>query len=304
METIVTKDERTTLVNDPTKTFTATSLSDINNLIGGGKKIDAPKNLVADSLDAQSIDLNIKVDRVDMAKKVLKSQSLKNQTNTRTTGINPLGTNTSITYSGNRSMMGRMLPLLFIVAGVALGVQYVMQNKERLFGPTRSVSATSSEAPTAAPATPVARPTKAAIFIRSVPNGAQIEIDGQDAGETPREVQAPLNKPFRIGLKRQGYIPYYKDYQIDRAGMEFAATLQKASVGYLNIEVNPSANTDIYLNGQKLVEKPPIKRYPVPAGTVIQIKAQNPFNSTQDQKTVSLKQDTEQTIRLYLRRKK
>ncbi|MCC6278056.1 MAG: serine/threonine protein kinase [Oligoflexia bacterium] len=298
------KEERTVLVNDGTKTFTATSLSDINHVLGK-KEVDLPKNLLSEeAMNAKNIDLNIKVDRIEMAKKVISSQTPKQQSSfTRTTGVNPLGTNTSITSLGRGSGLGRFVPLMFVFVGLALGAQYVVNNKEKFFGSNRQVASPQADNTQATkPSTPTL-PKEFNLFIRSVPNGASIEIDGQPSGETPREVKVPAGKPFRIGLKRQGFIPYYKDYQIDKAGQEFAATLQKAAVGYLNIEVSPSHNVDIYVNGQKLVEKSPIRRYAVPAGTVIQVRALNPYNDASDQKTLSLKQDTEQTVRLFLRRK-
>ena len=118
-------------------------------------------------------------------------------------------------------------------------------------------------------------------------------------GTTPGEIKLDMNKPVTISIRRDGYIPYVKDLVPTTSPEDFNATLQKAAIGYLNIEVQPTSAV-IYLDNQKLAEKLPIVRYPVPAGKPITIRAENPYLNTSDQQRVLIKQDTVKTVILYL----
>jgi hypothetical protein len=71
---------------------------------------------------------------------------------------------------------------------------------------------------------------------------------------------------------------------------------QKAT-GYLDIETLPSS-ADIYIDGKKLNEKSPIRRYPVPANKSITVSAINTFSNTRADAVISVKQDAIKFIRL------
>jgi len=143
---------------------------------------------------------------------------------------------------------------------------------------------------------------KVTMMVRSNPQGAEITVDGENMGVTPAEVKLDMNKPVTISIKRDGYIPYVKDLVPTTSPQEFNATLQKAAIGYLNIDVQPTSAV-IYLDNQKLAERLPITHYPVPAGRTIVVKAVN-LSGLSDQQKVLIKQDTVQSVILYLQKNK
>jgi hypothetical protein len=143
----------------------------------------------------------------------------------------------------------------------------------------------------------------ARVYVQSLPTGAQIEVDGQTLGTTPAEVPIAMNKKVLVSIKREGYLPYVKEYFAQKSPEEFSATLQKARLGYVDIDIT-AGDADIYVNDQKLAERPPIRRYPVPADTKLEIKAINSLTNTSDQISVVVKQDTVQKVRLYPRKTK
>jgi eukaryotic-like serine/threonine-protein kinase len=142
-------------------------------------------------------------------------------------------------------------------------------------------------------------PIKAHVMVHSIPAGATINVDGQDFGTTPAEILVDMNKKVSLSLRRDGYIPYSKQLVATISPEDFTATLQKAIVGYLNIDVRPTTAT-IFINGEKLGERTPISRYPVPAGKSLVIKAVNPYLNTHDEQNVNVKQDTVKDVTLFL----
>jgi hypothetical protein len=140
---------------------------------------------------------------------------------------------------------------------------------------------------------------KAHVMVHSVPDGALIDVDGQNLGTTPSEILVDINKRVSILLRRDGYIPYAKQFVASSSPQAFTATLQKAIVGYLNIDVRPTT-ASIFINGEKLAEKTPITKYPVPAGKTLVIRGVNPYLNTSDEQTVTVKQDTVKNIVLFL----
>lgn len=288
--------EEKTQVTESTKTSTYT---------GTGKMMEreAPKNLILGGSEKPR-DFSIKVDKGELARKSIG------------TAKPTLSYNTSSSYSQNRapitqikqeSIVARWLPTLLILAAVGFGSYSFLKKPEQFFelaqrivNPFKAKVAIQSSKTT----TPVVVPVETArVFVNSIPAGAQITVDNQAMGTTPAEVTMPLNKQVSLSLRKDGYLVYSKDFMASRSPDEFRATLQKTSVGYLDIEVQP-AGSDIYINGQKLAEKSPVKRYPVPADKPIRILASNPYSNTQDQAQVIVKPDTVKTIRLFPRKKK
>ncbi len=139
------------------------------------------------------------------------------------------------------------------------------------------------------------------LHLQSEPEGAQIFIDGKDIGyTTPARVTVKANTPFNLTLKKEGFLAYERRLKT-RNDTSFKATIQRARVGYLDINVvNPGSNTILYINGERLAEKPPLNRYAVPAGTQIQIRAENPFARTSAQTTVSVGTDQKRSVQLIL----
>lgn len=144
------------------------------------------------------------------------------------------------------------------------------------------------------------------LLITSTPSGAEIYLNGTSLGRvTPSKIKVPSNEKFMITLKRGGYIDYERrDLLKSEVGIKFAATLQKALVGYLNIDVIPPRAAKIYINGQKLSgEMLPIFNYAVPAETWIVIRAEEPVSSLVAEEKIYLSRDQKRSLTLYLKKK-
>ena len=136
--------------------------------------------------------------------------------------------------------------------------------------------------------------------IQSKPLGASIYINHQNTGfYTPGRILLQPNIPYTISLKKRGYIDYTKTITATENGQQFTATLQKEQTAYISVNVTPM-NADIYINDEKLSEKPPLTKYAVPANKILKIRAYNPYSRTEDQKEISVKEDNHITIDLYL----
>lgn len=146
----------------------------------------------------------------------------------------------------------------------------------------------------------------AELLITSTPSGAEVYVNGVNTGKvTPSKIKVPGNDKFMISLKRSGYLDYErKDLLKSEVGIKMAATLQKALVGYLNIDVIPPRAARIYINGQRLSgELLPIFNYAVPAETWIVLRAEDPVGGLGAEEKVYLSRDQKKSITLYLKRK-
>ncbi len=126
------------------------------------------------------------------------------------------------------------------------------------------------------------------IVITSDPPGANITINSKNTGKTtPARVEVHPFEEFELSLRKDGYL----EYQISTDAMEkssFSGTLQKAAIGYLDINVEP-ADAIVFINGVRLKEKLPIRKYRVPSSIPITIKAVNPISKKSNQTTIKLK---------------
>ncbi len=144
------------------------------------------------------------------------------------------------------------------------------------------------------------------VIISSSPSGAEIYLNGSNTGFiTPSRIEVPAHEPFNLSIRRSGYVEYVvEDVNAGRIGTKIDANLQKAIVGYLDIDVVPPTKAKIYINNQLLEgETLPINRYVVPANTKLVIKAVDPFSGVQDLKVVTLQKNQRQNIILNLPRK-
>lgn len=144
------------------------------------------------------------------------------------------------------------------------------------------------------------------LSISSQPSGAQILIDGVDTNRTtPAVVSVTANKEVRITLKKDSYYKYEVKKMLKETG-SLAATLQELPIaGFVNINVqNGGAQPVIYINGQRLVEQPPIKRYAVSADSEVKVMAVNPITQLKDEVTIKVQANKETTVDLILGRKK
>jgi serine/threonine protein kinase len=314
-------------------TFTETN--DVSNLHSGesdvpkslsiatDNKIDIPKNLFIDKTgESKLVDFDIKIDPLELQRQVqsrgVANQYLKDARSGSRTGIvSPLHSSyraTSNNEFGMQSAHGNFakhIPKAIIIFSFSMLSVVVFKNfdqiaklGDKMLGRVEGQIELQSTSPNPV-SPPVAVPNseiQSRVFIRSIPAGADILVDGELKGTTPAEILLPMKQKYTVALNRDGYFPYKKDFIATKDLEDIAATLQKANTGYLSIEAPSTA--DIYINGQKLVEKSPIARYPIPAGTRIKIVAVNPFSNSTDEKTVTVKQDTVMPIKLFPRKNK
>ncbi|MBK9294604.1 MAG: serine/threonine protein kinase [Oligoflexia bacterium] len=282
--------EKTQYVNDATKTTTYTETG-------------APNNLVLESANESIKSFDIKVDKGELVRKSLDTK--QPQKIISQGSYNSI--RSAVTQSKNKqsSFMGSFFTIAAL-ALVGVGSFLFLTKPEKFFEIAAKVlnnkpTITNTQASKATQVPPPVETVR--VFVNSFPAGAQITVNNLVVGTTPAEINLPLNKQSTLSLRRDGYLVYTKDFIASKNPDEFRATLQKANFGYLDIEVQPSTS-DIYINGQKLAEKSPIKRYPVPADKPIRIIASNPYSNTQDQIQVTVRADTIKTIRLFPRKKK
>lgn len=176
-------------------------------------------------------------------------------------------------------------------------------------GPSEDLGSQSQPAPIRnAPETvaeaPVIQNVTKPLIIQSVPSGAEIFIDGVSTKEsTPSRIQVPADRKVVLTLKKERYLDYVKsDFEITAfPKSSLTATLQKAMVAYLDIDVVPSRNVKVYVNGQLLKENTlPIYKYAVPAGTAITIGAVNAVTGEKVQEKITLLEDQRRSITLKL----
>ena len=148
-----------------------------------------------------------------------------------------------------------------------------------------------------------AGPSYRELIVSSAPSGAEIYIDGKNTGLiTPSRVKIPTHKPFDISVRRSGYVEYIRP-QLDggKIGPKIDVTLQKAVVGYLDIDVRPPKNARVYINKREVKGRLPITRYPVPANTPLVIQASDPYNRVSAKKIVSVKKNQRSQVIIDLR---
>ncbi|MCB9084764.1 MAG: protein kinase [Bdellovibrionaceae bacterium] len=144
------------------------------------------------------------------------------------------------------------------------------------------------------------------LLITSTPSGAEIYVDGRNSGKvTPSKIKVPSTEKFLVVLKRTGYIDYERrDLLRSETGRKLAATLQKALVGYLNIDVIPPRAVKVFINGQRLSgEMLPIYNYAVPAETWVVVKAVDPISSLAAEEKIFLSRDQKKSVTLYLKKR-
>ncbi len=141
------------------------------------------------------------------------------------------------------------------------------------------------------------------VVIESNPSGARIAIDGQDTGMlTPAQKSVEASKEFTLALRKEGFQYYEVKHRASFNGVEVKATLlRRPKMGYINLELtNGGSNPVIFINGQRIEEKLPLKNYAVLAGSQVKIQAHNPFTGLSAEKVVSVGDDQKIQINLIL----
>lgn len=145
------------------------------------------------------------------------------------------------------------------------------------------------------------------VIISSTPSGAEIYINNIDTNMiTPSRVEIPVHKPFHLYIKRTGY-QAYELAKVDgnKVGTKIEAILEKAVVGYLDIDVSPPLKVELYINNRRVKQDIlPILKHEVPANKRIVIKALDPYRNSQETAVVTLKPNQRRKVILNLQNKK
>lgn len=143
------------------------------------------------------------------------------------------------------------------------------------------------------------------LSVISEPSGAKIYIDGADTQQyTPAIVAITANKDINITLVKDGYYKYQTVKLFKEASTLSANLIPTPTMAYINIYVvNGGENPVIYINGNRLSEKPPVNQYAVPANSDIEIYAVNPFTNLSDKVKIKLTANKTENIQLILGRK-
>ena len=142
------------------------------------------------------------------------------------------------------------------------------------------------------------------ISMTSLPTGARIFVNNRDTGQlTPSIVVLESGKDIAISMTKVGYAKYETTKQFTQTS-SFTATMQpQISGGYVNIYiVNGGAKPAVFVNGQRLAEELPVKKYRVPANTEIIISAENAITRLKDEIKVKVAADQIQDVELILGR--
>jgi len=141
---------------------------------------------------------------------------------------------------------------------------------------------------------------KFTVSVYSTPPQAQIFIDGKETGfSTPSSIRLDSMKAHEISLKLPGYFIYRTEYFADKSVDRLDASLQKTSEAFLNINVFPNTAI-VYINGQRIPEKLPIKSYAIPANKEIIVRAEDPITQTQASQVVFVEENKVKRIDLFL----
>lgn len=313
-------EDRTSVTNTQTMTnpdHLAVGLMDLPNSIYDDK---APANAAVPTPV-----VNLEDKKLDM-KTSIKTNVSRSYANKTGTGLNvPQGTGVSIRYSGTQSSFkvpqkksSGLLSKMFISTVIVFGAYYFWNQKnisstsnttDLAQNPEPQKLDVSSNANTSSNPTPPAIESastmKVAVNINSQPIGARVFIDGVDTGQfTPTRRVIEANKEVQISLRKDGYLYYERTEIVREPGTTITATLQREPVmGYAYISViGGGPETIIYINGQRLTEKPPIQKFAVPANAPVKIEAYNPFLKTRDTQTVVIGPNQKKSVRLVLGR--
>jgi eukaryotic-like serine/threonine-protein kinase len=145
---------------------------------------------------------------------------------------------------------------------------------------------------------------KVTVSMSSTPSGARIFVDGKDTGQlTPSIVSVVANKDINISMVKDGFSKYESTKMFEQTS-SFSATLQKQiNGGYVNIYVvNGGARPAVFVNGQRLSEELPIKKYRIPANTETTIYAENAITRLADQVKIKVGSDQITDVELILGR--
>ena len=149
-------------------------------------------------------------------------------------------------------------------------------------------------------------PNEVGLIITSDPSGAEIFINGRNTKSvTPAMVEVPLNQPFRLDLRKSGYVDYYQeDVLTNRLGQRVVANLKKAELAQIDLDIRPTTNIRVFLNERPLNENQlPLIGYAIPANVPITIRAVLKSTGNEESMTFELPPNGRKAILLDLRKR-
>jgi serine/threonine protein kinase len=222
----------------------------------------------------------------------------------------------------NSSMMTSIGIGLFALFVIGAGGVYLWKRPAKVAGPETSVAVKQQPpSPPVAVANPdpvPAQPPPPAngglieaasqaqyytVIIESFPSGARIAIDGQDTGMiTPAQKSIEASKEFTLSLRKEGFQYYERKERAVQNGFQVKASLlPMPKMGYINLDLtNGGSNPVIFINGQRIEEKLPLKNYAVIAGSQVKIQAHNPFSGLAAEQIVTVGANQKIQINLIL----
>lgn len=115
--------------------------------------------------------------------------------------------------------------------------------------------------------------------------------------KTPARIEVDATKAVRFLLKKDNFLDYEFGAEPSTSPFRMEATLQRAKAATVDIEAIPS-DAKIFINGVQLKERLPILNYAIPANSEVRIRAEDPFQQTFDEISVTLKENMRKKISL------
>jgi serine/threonine-protein kinase len=156
-------------------------------------------------------------------------------------------------------------------------------------------------------ATELALSQPISLNIQSNPQGATVEINGRAVGITPYVGSVPEGEKFNVRLTRDGFIPRELIDQVaiknpqGEAIMRLNITLQpQPPSGFVEVLLVGPWGTDTFvlINGQRVIDRAQLARYPVPAGVPVRIEAKSPFMKAEASQVIEVNRDQLISVKL------
>lgn len=148
------------------------------------------------------------------------------------------------------------------------------------------------------PSPPIKAEETVSVAVTTEPSGAQVYIDGEPTGMvTPARMSVVKGKEFKISLRKEGFLSYDQTLNLTSTD-SLSFPLLPVSVGYITVTVPFGENTtELFIDGVKLPQRPPLLRHPVPAGRSIKVMVRN-RGGAQAEETVRVDKDREKKLTL------
>lgn len=142
-------------------------------------------------------------------------------------------------------------------------------------------------------------PVQVAVLVVSEPTGAEIFIDGSSTGViTPATVQVEEKRPVTIEGRREGFAPGKTRVESPENGAKVLVELQKANVGFLDINIF-GAEATLFINDEEVSARPPVRKLPVEAGRPLRVQARNRSTGAVDEAEIIVGANQSQSLTLY-----